>query len=155
MQKHNFLAPKIRPKNCIQSLQLHFGEDSSLIRCRLSMPPKELRHGCSGEHGGGRDDDLLLSYCLLCFLCLLLSLQPVPGSDTMKRQGGRELELLQTPTPLDDNKSSKKKTVVKIYRACVNQCERRTVTNRASRCRMVTEAHHECQLQLSLTSQQF
>jgi hypothetical protein len=46
---------------------------------------RRARHRCSGEHEGGRDDDLLLSYHLLCFLCLLLSPLPVPGSDTMKR----------------------------------------------------------------------
>ncbi len=153
MQKRSFSAPKFRPKDCIQSLQLRLGEDSSSIQCRLPVPPEELRHGCSGEHKGGRDDDLLLSYRLLCFSCLLLSPQLVPGSDTMKRQGGRELELLQTPTPTDDNKSSKK-TVVKIHRTRISQCERKTVTKRPSRCRTVTEAHHECQLQLSLTSQQ-
>jgi hypothetical protein len=39
-----------------------------------------------------------------------------------------------------------KKTVAKIRRARVSRCERKTVTKRASQCRTVNEAHHECQL---------
>ncbi|CAM6004517.1 unnamed protein product [Sphagnum balticum] len=42
--------------------------------------------------------------------------------------------------------SPPKKAVAKIRRTRVSQCEHRTVTKRANRCRTVTEAHHECQL---------
>jgi len=119
MQKHSF-SPKIPSEKIIYnpySLVLVKTAPQSNVVCRCL--PKSSDTGVVANTKG---EEMMTSLVVVPpLLLLVLAAQPLACTRLWYHEkiGGRELELLQTPTPIDDNKSSKKKWRRSVARALV------------------------------------